>query len=179
MFGGGGEGSVFQLVPPGAPGGDWTKNTLRGWGLGGASDPLAPTLSSDGTIYGVTYGAIPGIFNEGKSVAYSLTPPTAPGQEWTYMALRPFLAGQANSQLVLHNGNLYGTLSTIEGGAVFEMQPPAAPGGDWTTVYLHQFTNGQVPTQLIVDEKGTIFGIAGTMDPLLPTSGTIFEIQTQ
>lgn len=176
-FGGEGAGNVFQLLPPDAPGGDWTEIVLHSFEPGGASDPVTPTLARDGTIYGVTYGTVAGWYS-GKSLAYSLTPPTAPGQEWTYMALRPFLAGQANSQLVLHNGNLYGTLSTIEGGAVFEMQPPAAPGGDWTTVYLHQFTNGQVPTQLIVDEKGTVFGTSGTMDPY-PSAGVIFEIQTQ
>jgi hypothetical protein len=178
-FGEGGTGSVFKLLPPEAPGGVWSEIVLHSFVLGGASDPVTPTLASDGTIYGTTYGTVPGWYM-GKSVAYSLTPPTSSGQAWTYTALRPFFSEQANTQLVLHNGNLYGTLATLEGGTVFELEPPAAPGGAWTTTYLHQFSNGQVPFgQLIVDGSGTIFGMSGTMNTLNPSAGTIYKIEIQ
>jgi len=177
-FGGEAErGSVFQLAPPRAPGGAWTQTEIYSFNLA-ADNPNMLTLASDGTIYGTTYGTVPGWY-AGIGEAYALTPPASPGQEWTYTALRSFPSAHPDTQLVLHNGNLYGALENPEGGAVFELQPPATPGGAWTTIFLHQFTNGQVPLDpLIVDQDGTIFGITGSLNSPPPATGTIFKIAT-
>jgi uncharacterized repeat protein (TIGR03803 family) len=65
------QGNVFELMPPSAPGGQWTMQVL--WDFSGASDGGYPAggvlLDDSGNLYGVTqYGGL------GNGVAFELTP---------------------------------------------------------------------------------------------------------
>jgi len=173
-----GGGIVVELAPPVAPGGAWTQTTLYSFGCcsqAAPGDPSTLTLADEGTIYGTTYGEVPLTYS-GMSAAFSLTPPSSPGGEWTYTMLHFFGENHANGPLVLHDGNLYGTVQNPRGGAVFELQPSSGAGGSWTINYLHSFTNGQIPSgQLVIDKSGAIYGMTGSLND--PPTGTIFKIE--
>lgn len=177
-----GEGSIVQIAPPQAPGGEWTQNLLYSFGCCNESAPGNPdnlTAGPDGTFYGTTWGENPGIgYYFGAGAAFSLTPPSSPGGDWTYATLHYFGGNHPDSALVLYNGNLYGTVQTFDGGTVFELQPPTASGGPWSITYLHNFNNYQIPLGLVIDKNGTIYGMTDSY-PTDPPSGTIFKIETQ
>jgi hypothetical protein len=173
-------GTAFQLTPPSAPGGAWTQTVLYNFGSGSGegSTPNTLTITSDGAIYGTTYGT--NIWTRGDGTVFALTPPTSPGGAWGYATLVNFGNDRhPASPLVLRDGDLYGAFLDAQGGAVFELQPPPAPGGAWTTTYLHEFTNYQQPVgNLVMDEAGTIFGVTAAA-PGQPPSGTVYAITTE
>jgi uncharacterized repeat protein (TIGR03803 family) len=119
--GSGGGGTVFELTPAN---GSWTFTVLYsipGWGISGSFRNLI--MDGEGNLYGTTH--CDGVNNAGT--VYKLTP--APGS-WTYTSLYVFTGGSDGlysfSNLVVRNGNLYGT--TKQGGAnsngvVFEVKP--------------------------------------------------------
>jgi hypothetical protein len=174
----GGPGEVFQLAPPTSPGGPWTETVLHKF-TGAVDNPIALTVAADGTIYGTAYGYEP-VFGSGASAAFQLTPPAAPGGQWTYALLTtPVYTEHLNTPLVLANGNLYGGITTGTGGSVFELQPPSAPGDAWTMTTLHTFTDGQIPSGNLVDGgDGTIYGTAAAA-PGQPSGGTVYAITTR
>jgi hypothetical protein len=173
-------GYVFELDPPGAPGGTWTCTVIHGFSSaeGGVGNPIALTLASDGTLYGVASGANSN-GAEGYPAVFELTPPESPGASWGYTIIELFPHLVPNSQVLLLNGNLYGTAAGPSGGIVFELQPPASPGGQWTDTHLHHFTNGQIPYGLIADKDGTIYGLTGTVNSPAQGTGTVFKITTK
>jgi hypothetical protein len=188
-FGGnarGGYGTVFQLTPPPEGGGQFTLKILHsfGSGTGSGGNPVALTLASDGTLYGVTCGAgVNCSFIEsgslGEGVAFQLTPPASGEGPWSYTVLANFGQLSLDSPLVERGGNLYGTYESSSGGALFELEKPAAPGGPWTVKYLHLFTGGQVPFgPLIMDENGILYGTTGSLFDTVQT-GTVYRIETQ
>jgi hypothetical protein len=174
----GGPGEVFHLAPPTSPGGPWTETVLHKF-TGAVDNPIALTVAADGTIYGTAYGYEP-VFGSGASAAFQLTPPAAPGGQWTYALLTtPVYTEHLNTPLVLANGNLYGGITTGTGGSVFELQPPSAPGDAWTMTTLHTFTNGQIPSGNLVDGgNGTIYGTTAAA-PGQPSGGTVYAITTK
>ena len=88
-------GTIFELTPPVAPGGAWTETVLHRFGTGkdGCYPFFAPTIASDGSLYGTTYGTIiiityPGYAGDGT--VFKLTPPATPGGAWTKTILYSF-----------------------------------------------------------------------------------------
>jgi uncharacterized repeat protein (TIGR03803 family) len=155
-------GTVFSLTPPLAPGGAWTESVL--YRFSGGSEGSAPSgiVLSEGVIYGITiYG---GTFNDG--IAFSLTPPLAPGGDWTEAMLASF---DGVSGLTLGSGGiLYGATElggASGGGSVFSLTPPAAPGGAWTQTVLHSFPTCPLnpscyePTYLYSSDAGVLYGL--------------------
>jgi len=72
-----GSGTVYELIPPSAPGESWTEVVLYSF-TGGADglDPLSVTLGPDGNLYGTTaLGGISqgGITNQGTVFQLILT----------------------------------------------------------------------------------------------------------
>jgi hypothetical protein len=174
--------AVFQLTPPTAPGGAWTETVIHSFftrGGGPVNNPTSLTVAADGTIYGTAYGYT-FLTGFGASGIFQLTPPAAPGGQWTYTnPTAPTFDRRFVTPVALVNGNLYGGISNGSGGSIFELQPPSAPGGAWTMTTLHVFTNGQVPTgNLVVEPDGVVYGTTAAA-PGQPSGGTVFAILTE
>ena len=170
---------VFQLTPPATPGGAWTETVIHSFftrGGGPLNNPTSLTVAPDGTIYGTAYGYT-FITGFGASGIFQLTPPAAPGGQWTYTnPTAPAFDRRFVTPVALVNGNLYGGISNGTGGSIFELQPPTAPDGAWTMTTLHVFTNGQVPTgNLVVEPDGVVYGTTAAA-PGQPAGGTVFAI---
>ena len=98
--------TIFELAPPEAPGGSWTKRLLYGFSRRGG-DGLLPhaglVFGSNGALYGTTvYGGLPakngmgtveGLTppaEVGMGTVFELSPPAAPGRPWTEKVLHRF-----------------------------------------------------------------------------------------
>jgi len=166
-------GTVYTLTPPATPGGDWTETVLWNFSQGGGTWPIGGVvLGPGGVLYGITQNDG---FSDQDGVAYSLTPPAAPGGSWTETVLYRFSlsSGQHPVALTLGaNGVLYGTTylndkNNQQGGTIYSLTPPASPGGAWTESTLRTFptqpyaasvsTNPYGPL-LIGGQSGYLFG---------------------
>jgi len=183
-FGGAfGQGVVFQLAPPTAPGGVWTETVLHSFmGSDGAYPYAGLTVTASGTLYGTT--ELGGASNAGT--VFSLTPPPGPGKTWTEAVLYSFTDGNDGGfpyggLLRANNGVLYGT--TNFGGAngvygtVFELAPPSGTGS-WTESTLYSFTGtggGNPFGTLTMGASGSLYGTSA--GGLGDGSGTVFKLQ--
>ena len=183
-----GDGSIFRLTPPSAPGGAWSETTLHEFrkGVDGAGPSGELAFGGDGALYGTTAVGTPG---RGGGV-YRLAPPVAPSRLWTSSLLYSF-TGAADGKrpegglAFGRNGALYGSLtygappqSASDNGAVFQLSPPAAGQTQWTLATLHNFTkspDGSSPyrAKLIFDAHGAIYGTTAFGG----TRGTVFQIK--
>jgi uncharacterized repeat protein (TIGR03803 family) len=135
-----GNGTVFQLVPPSAPGGAWTENIIYSFldGSDGAEPRSGVVFDNTGALYGTTQ--IGGDFSCGSNgldlgcgTAFELEPPAAQGGAWSEQTLYAF-AGLSDgvdpgeSSLLISGKTLYGT--TFEGG-----DPEANSGMGCGTVF--------------------------------------------
>jgi uncharacterized repeat protein (TIGR03803 family) len=174
-------GAVFELSPPSGSGA-WTENVL--YSFQGGSDGSYPygglAIDYRGALYGTTHLA--GLGGEpGYGTLFELVPPSG-GSSWTESVLHRFTGksdgGRPQGNLLRIGQSLYGTTSSISGGAgtVFEVSPSAG-GVNFETIYT-------LPTS---DQEGndpTSGVILGPGDELLGTAqnggdvqgGTIFEL---
>ncbi len=114
-------GAVFRLTPPGTPGGAWTETILYVLPPRGPGQLInSLTVAADGAIYCTTTGA----YGFGAGTIFRLTPPASGTGSWTYTLVKNFGGNFPDSPLLLRNGNIFGTITTSQGGAVFELQPP-------------------------------------------------------
>jgi uncharacterized repeat protein (TIGR03803 family) len=182
---GGNCGTVFQLSPPSAPGGEWTETILQNFKWGQGVEPLGtPVVAANGTLYGTTYSGGLG----GEGVVYRLTPPTAPDGNWVYRVLHAFTGGldgaSPRGALALHGkGLLYGTTTRARahgGGIVFQLVPPTVPGGAWTENILYSFgfesgDGGDPTANVIFDSAGNMYGTT-LANGSCPGCGTVFQL---
>ncbi|HLY05875.1 MAG TPA: hypothetical protein VKR31_09025 [Rhizomicrobium sp.] len=172
-------GTVFQLVPPGKGGGNWSYNVL--YTFNGANGNLlyviAPLVWSGGALYGIASGGstacgqIPGCGS-----VFRLRPDES--GNWTEKTLFGFTGGstggEADSIVASGEGpSLY--VATIYGnGAVVELAPSGH--GAWTETVLTTFhggKDGRDPGNLVVAPDGTIYGTAAKqVFQLVNTGGT-------
>jgi uncharacterized repeat protein (TIGR03803 family) len=180
VFGGGQSslGTVFQLMPPAAPGGAWTETVLyRFTGRNDGLDPEAGLIMDrNGALYGTTIG----------DTVFKLTPPP-PGQTaWTLKVLYSFTGGGdrgplSAGNLLAGNGVLYGTQkfggSRANAGTVFQLTPPAQ-GGPWTETPIHKFAGGRDGAYplagVITDRQGNLYGT--TSGGGASGNGTVFKL---
>jgi uncharacterized protein YceK len=178
MFGTTGCGTIFQLSPPAAGTGAWTKTTL--YKFTGGTDggmPFATLLadpSGSGVLYGTagTGGSANCSFNANNcGVVFSLTPPPAGKTAWTEKVLYSFTGGSDGlapiGALTIKSGALYGTAMSggygcdIYGcGTVFQLTPPKTGKTAWTFTALYAFkggADGGVPM------AGVTFGTSGAL----------------
>ena len=169
-FGGSGNGLVFSLAPPVSPGGAWTFSTLHNFS--GETDGAAPSgplaIDNQGVLYGTTYRG--GGSNYGS--VFSLTPPAAPGGEWTESVIYSFLGGEngVEPQGILIGGGstgptvLYGVAGFLSygigGGLAYSLTAPAEPGGAWseTVLYAAPGTDQFAPGPLVWGSDGVLYG---------------------
>ena len=127
LGGSGGWGTVFQLTPPSAPGGTWTKIVLYNFSnTGDGGNPSAPLVLNKGSLYGTTIGGM-------AAVVFELRKPAAPGDPWTEIVLHTFPSiykadsWPSGNIVVEKGGTLYGTTSYGPGrqgsGTVFRIKP--------------------------------------------------------
>jgi uncharacterized repeat protein (TIGR03803 family) len=182
-----GQGTIFELAPPSAPGGVWTENIVYSF-AGGSGDGAVPQAgllaASNGTLYGTTYSG--GVANMG--VVFSLVPPSAPGGTWTENILYTFQGGTDGANpwaaLVMNKqGALFGTTymgGTPNMGTVFELAPPSASGGAWTETLLYTFQGGNhdgayPQAKVVFGNKGrTLYGTTGGGG--IDLLGTVFKL---
>ena len=113
-------GTVFRLAPPSVRGGTWKETVLYrfGGGADGGSPFATLIVDSRGHLYGTTVGS----GNTGPrcggttgcGVVFRLSPPAAPGANWTETVLHSFTGGSDGSfpeagLIADPSGNLYGT----------------------------------------------------------------------
>jgi hypothetical protein len=186
-------GVVFSLTPPAAPGGSWSETLLYAFNGGSdGSGPVGITVGSGGVLYGATSEGGSNACPFGCGTVFSLTPPIAPGGDWTEAVLYS-LTGENDGYDPLAGvtigggGVLYGTTGAGDvagnsaGGVVFSLTPPSEPGGAWTEVTLHNFASlrsndGQEPdSRLLLSAGGVLYGTAllGGFDG----EGTVFELK--
>ena len=179
-----GNGVVFKLAPPAAPGGSWTETALHQFT--GAPDGSAPfaglVADSAGNLYGT---AIKGGAS-GHGVVFKLAAPTPDGA-WAETVIETFPGGAQGAVpyagLILDSsGNLYGTTQKggISGnGTVFKLVAPTTPGGKWTETVLYKFNGGSAGSApyagLLADKNGNLYGTTtkgGTVN-----NGVAYEVQ--
>jgi uncharacterized repeat protein (TIGR03803 family) len=158
--------SVSELTPSG---GIWTETTVYTFTT--TTPAYIPGLAMDaaGNLYGTLYE---GIYPDG--LVFELSPSS--GGSWTEKTLYTFTGGKSGrdpiGNLLLHDGNLYGT--TLTGGdykcdtqfagcgVAFELQPGS--NGQWTESVLYTFpglssdAGSQSPNLSAFDSSGTLYG---------------------
>jgi uncharacterized repeat protein (TIGR03803 family) len=155
------DGTVFELLPPSAPGGAWTETVLLSFdGTDGDTPTGSVVFDNAGNLYGTTDSG--GSFNWGS--VFKLTPTSG---SWSATSIFSFTSGDngcnPNGGVVFDKaGNLYGTTDWCgadEVGTVFKLTPTV---GQWTMSRLHTFTgaiDGAEPyAGLTLDPQGNIYG---------------------
>jgi uncharacterized repeat protein (TIGR03803 family) len=171
------QGIAFELIPK--AGGSWTEKILHSFSGGkDGSQPYAGlTFDAAGNLYGTT--AFGGIDNGGT--VFKLSPNSS--GEWSEKILQSFVVTSTEchcfpyTRVILDQaGNLYGTLSGVYNGSVFELMPTV--DGNWTAEIVHNFSSSSgirtEPSGLILDAAGNLYGTSssgGTYE-----EGTVFEL---
>ena len=192
-------GTVFELVPPALPGGTWTEQTIYEFQGGTDGDQPVNGLVADGkgNFYGATQAGGGSCTTDDFAcgTVFELSPPTAPGGNWTEAIVYTFTGygdgeGPQGGVIIDRAGNLYGATTfggnlscyTNDGcGAVFELSPPADQGGLWKETTLHTFTgptDGAIPFGgLTLYEDTVLYGTTdGGGNCILYSCGTVFSV---
>jgi uncharacterized repeat protein (TIGR03803 family) len=182
-------GVVFQLSP--ATGGAWTETLLHTF-TGPSDDgayPSALLLDSTGVLYGTTTNG--GSYDDGT--AFQLTPPSAPGSQWTESILYSFsCCGDGHfpiGGLVFgDHGEFFGTTeyggNGGTGGAVFLISPPVRSFLSWTEGLVWTLESsgiqGELPTSgVAITANGVLYGtasIGGSSTNCISGCGTAFQL---
>jgi uncharacterized repeat protein (TIGR03803 family) len=178
-------GTVFELSPPGVPGGAWTERIL--YSFTGGSDgalPLASVVLDDaGNLFGSA--AQGGDQNCMCGTVFELSP--SGGRASTQTVLHAFTGIDGDGAypgpaglFIDKSGELAGT--TQSGGSqlagtVFGLRPPPIPGGEWAYGVLYNFGS---PSSIVSPEAGVIL-VDGMLDGTTfyggsHELGTIFQL---
>jgi uncharacterized repeat protein (TIGR03803 family) len=194
-YGGGINGTVFQLMPPAISGGAWTFNLLYTFQQG--TDGQVPisglVIDAAGNLYGTTfYGG-----SCADGTVFELSPPVTQGGAWTETLLHSFRSfcngkigsdgGHAYGPLVLAGGSLYGTTwggGTNGSGVVFKLSPPSTGQTNWHEQVLYTFTGGSdggYPAAGLTLRGGNLYGTTQyggnmTCSNGVPGCGVVFEL---
>ena len=171
----GGCGYLFQLTPPTAAGGVWTKTDVFDFPTADTGCSISAS-DATGNLYGVGGGtAMP------NGTVCELIRPPATSKLWTFTNLYTFKGvardhsiGDGSGPLGVtfdSKGNLWGATASggycqrFEGGScfgtLFLLTPPSGPAGAWTESVLHRFSNGdQNPISgVAIDKSGALYGV--------------------
>ena len=193
--GGTGCGTVFELVRPGAPGGDWTENLLYRFNAGnaGVKDGVSPAagvvFDKTGNLYGTTYDG----GTDGWGIAFELKRPSGSNTPWSEDILCNFTVtnGAIPSGPVLidpRDGSLYVTAAgggTSRGGTLSRLQAASVSGSGrttWSDTVLYNFvgggTNAAHPGSKLVLHSGTLYSnsLWGGTGPCQGGCGTVYKV---
>lgn len=182
FWGGGpaGAGTVYEMMPPSAPGGTWTERVIHRFSYHSINLGLSPwgglAIDKNGNLFGTAWL---GGFCGSCGLVFELSPPTQSGGRWRYRILHNFAADgqdginpQADVTIDSQGDHLFGTTAsggtgTCFGGCgtVFEL---TKQGSTWSETILHSF-----PGHGSEASGGTGAGV--TLDPLGNVYGTSFE----
>ncbi len=184
-----GDGTIYELSPPTAPGGEWTETVLYRFSPLAGSPTTEVVMDKSGALYG-TLEDSGGGYKPG--LVYQLSPPSAAGDAWTWSDIYDFQGGNYDGTYprggvaLDASGNLYG--GTLFGGgccgAAYKVIPPSG-GGTWTErliLKLGSQSNGMNPTGgLAMDSAGNLYGAtaAGGDNPACTATsgcGTIYKL---
>ena len=187
-------GVVFQMIPPAAPGGVWTENTIYAFDTRhGAPYSPAGIVIRSGAVYGAALDGGDGCSQaESCGAVFKLTPPATPGDPWTEKTLYSFNGTDGSGPSILvpaANDAFYGittfggdgpcVVGKTEGcGTVFQLSPPEAAGDPWTETVLYAFQGGadsSSPVTLITGKNGHLIG--ATYPGTESDHGTVFELK--
>jgi hypothetical protein len=180
-------GTVFELSPPSAPGGEWTETILHRFSGSDGGNPEAGVIADgEGNLYGTTYGGGSGPYG----LAFKLNTPKEKLQGWTETPLYVFGANNhgwnPDAGLAFDSmRRLYGTTlgSATNHGEVYRLETVTA-SGEMAEIPLYNFKDspdGAHPDgPLIFDQAGNIYGITeggGTgTDCIYGGCGTVYEL---
>jgi len=161
----GGCGTVFELSPPSAPGGNWVETVVYFFqGSPDGRQPLGGVIFDQaGNLYGTT-----NLDGYGLGIVFELSPPSEQGGPWSETILTRFGGDQAGGKpaagLTLDvDGILFGT-ATFGGkygqGTVFRLKPPSVSGGVWSLGDVHDFADsgGEPLAAMTLDNSNTLYG---------------------
>jgi len=175
-------GTVFELSPPGEPGGAWTESIL--YAFSGGSDGGAPNpglvLGPDGTIYG---SSRIGAQSDGPAFPGNVFQLSQAGSGWTETTLYQFGTGSyapdPAAVTLDPGGSLLASIGTNNGGVV-KLTPPSAPGGAWTEKPVYDFapySDGSEPvTSVTFDSTGAIYGATYSGGSAPCACGAVFKV---
>ena len=181
-------GTVYELAPPGSPGGAWTKTVLHSFGdqNGDVYPHAGVTLGPGGALYGVTEAGSSSTLPFTNGTVYQLRPPSGTSTHWPESVLHQFTGADGQNplpSLVAGPGNAIfgataaGTDPTTYGGTVFRLTAPSAAGGEWSLTTLWDFSmvggvDGPQGTLAIYGDR--IYGT--TKDGGTGAVGAVFEL---
>lgn len=187
-----GMGAIFCLVPPSAPGGEWTESLLFSFSGANGEMPMAPLVADLRTgELPVLYGTTAQGGSDGSGVIFSLTPPATAGGAWTENVLQSFVAGGTEGQVpnavVLGRGTggapvLYGFTEmggTLGGGVVFSL---TGSGGTWAYSDIYNLPESAVVSSggpLTLGSDGVLYGaslLARPPDGAGALSGEVYSL---
>ena len=158
------------LFSPQSLAGDGYKSLYSFKGAPDGSDPVAPTVAVNGTLYGTTFDG--GAHGHGTVFKISTS-----GTETVLYSFRGHDDGAAPSAgLLVVNGKLYGTTSSGGGlrgyGTVFEMSTSG------TEKVIHRFdgTGGSHPAAGLIYVNGTLYGTTVEGGDANNCCGTVFAM---
>jgi hypothetical protein len=181
-------GTVYELSPPAAKGGQWTETILYSFPT--SKEGYLPSGSlvfdSAGNLYGATmfgggHGTTCDEFYQYCGAVFELIPPKTKGGAWREKVLYGFKSGtdgaSPNGGLVLDSrGRIYGTTygggdesgvcGAVGCGTAFELDPPTQAGGAWKETILCRLEDNP-SAGMIFDAKGRLYGA---------TVGTVFRL---
>jgi hypothetical protein len=162
-------GIVFQLQPPGSPGGSWTEKVAYAFQGGADGDsPSGDLILVRGAILGMAGAG--GAYGQGN--VFEIAPSSRGFSETVLYSFQggndsayPFAGLTVDAAF-----NLYGSTEGGGGcednpggcGTVFQLTAPGSPGGAWTERVLHAFpsvSHGLYPVGSLLLDEGWLFGV--------------------
>ncbi len=156
-------GTVFALVPPSVPGGQWSGKTLEGGPPQVVYPYDAPVMSASGVLYLTSWEGGPNDDSYGDVL--SVAPPTSPGGSWTTTVLTT-LSSPETGVVIGSGGVLFGTLYNT----VYSVSPPASEGGAWTLTTLYAFAGP--PNDGLLSSGTVVIGSDGVLYGSTSIGGT-------
>jgi uncharacterized repeat protein (TIGR03803 family) len=155
--GGNGNGTVFELSPPGKGQKTWTETILYRFNGPDGADPTSGLIAdSAGNLYGTTFrGGTNTVFPTGT--VFELSPPTAGQTTWNFSVLYNDVPDIVVGGVVMDPaGNLYGMTNFT----AFKLAPPTGGQTGWTETDIASiYDYYDQSAGLVVGVNGALYGV--------------------